>query len=333
MSEFWTIYENEIHERFELQNTVCNSESHRELINFEILVGRMFLRPRPPTMIVEKRVPDAKHNEARTEEKYFCQKCNEEFKTKFAHMTEKHPNDCPYCPAIYTVIWNLRRHIKKQHRTLNTDATKEKYCQKCNEEYTTKFAHMIEKHPNDCPYCPETYTENSNLRRHIKNQHPTLFDDYVEDRKMEQEANSNNRENVCQKCNKEFKSTFTHMMEKHPNDCPYCPVEFTAPPRRLGAPNLRRHIREKHETLYNEYLSARGKIWTEHQAAENSNKFTKLFSCEICKTRYTRPQDVERHIQEVHEYKRYTCKFCKYQSPRAYRVRMHEQKIHLNLPN
>jgi len=59
-----------------LQNTLANSESHPELINFEILVGMMLLRPRPPTIKVE--IPDAKNiislNEAGTEEQYFLPK-------------------------------------------------------------------------------------------------------------------------------------------------------------------------------------------------------------------------------------------------------------------
>ena len=148
---------------------------------------------------------------------------------------------------------------------------------------------MAEKHPKDCPYCPvNAFTAIWTLRRHIKKQHGTLFNDYVEGRKMEQEAKLKKRAHFCQKCNKQFKTTFTHMLEKHPKDCPYCPAEFT------DISNLRRHIRKYHPTLFNEYDTTVQKMRTDLHAAENTKKgFTR--KCKICVKTFRCPSDVRRH--------------------------------------
>jgi len=157
MSDFWTIYENEIHERFELQKTVCSSEPHRELVNFEILVGRMFLRPRPPTIKVE--IPDENNIKA---EEYFCQICNEESKTKIAHMIEKHPNHCPYCPMMYSNVWNLTyQHIRKQHQTLYNDFVQARKLRK------DRQAEENLKHYS-CKICQKKFIRPSDVHRHAR---------------------------------------------------------------------------------------------------------------------------------------------------------------------
>ena len=291
MSDFWTIYENEIRERFRLDNTLVKSESHRELIDFEILIGMKLLRPRK----IKVQISDAKNNEGAEKEQYFCQKCNEQFETKFGHMKEKHSNECPYCPAIYATIWNLRKHIKKQHPTLFNEYVEDRkmeqeanskkrahFCEKCNEEFKTKFSHMIEKHPSHCPYCPEVYSDVSNLGRHIKNQHVTLYNDFLEGRKLRtyREAEENLKKHACKICQKKFR----------------CPSDL-----------------RKHEPTHRKFKE-------------------KLFACKICKKRYTTLFYVLEHTKEFHGSIKYNCKLCNFQTMRPYKLRMHEKSMHLNFP-
>jgi len=221
MSDFWSIYENEIHERFELQKTVCNSESHRELISFEILVGMMLLRPRTATIKVE--IPDEKYNE-----QYFCPKCNEDFKSKLTHMIGKHPNHCPYCPMIYSHVSNL------------------------------------------------TYN-------HIKKQHQTLYNDFVAARKMrtDRQAEENLKKHACKICLKKF---------IRPSDV------------------------QRHGLTH-----------------ELTRKAEKLFACKICNKRYTRSSYVVEHTKELHGSINYNCKFCNFQTSGPFKLRKHEKKMHLNI--
>jgi len=54
MIDFWKMYKMKINERFELEKSLANSESDRQLINFEIILGMHLLRPRPETEIFEE---------------------------------------------------------------------------------------------------------------------------------------------------------------------------------------------------------------------------------------------------------------------------------------
>jgi len=154
MSDFWTIYEHEIRERFRLENTLVNSEAHRELIDFEILVGNVLLRPRKIKVEI-----NAKNNEDATNDQNFCKKCNEEFKTKLSHMIEKHPNHCPYCPRTYTDIYSISRHIGEKHHTLYKDflEARKMRTNRAAEENLKKHA---------CKICHKQFRCLSDVRKH-----------------------------------------------------------------------------------------------------------------------------------------------------------------------
>jgi len=255
MSDFWIIYKDGIRERFQLENTLANSDAHRDLIDFEILVGNDLLRTRK--IKVENLIPDAKDNEREVKEQHFCQKCNEEFKIKLTHMIEKHRNDCPYCPVTFTDIWNLRRHIKNQHQTLYNDylTAVQKMRAELQAEENTKKGYM-----HTCKICPKKFRSASDVQKHeVTHNNEKLFS--------------------CKICKKRFAISYY----------------------------LVRHTKEVHGS-------------TKH-------------NCKICKKSYNRSSDVIRHQREVHESKTYNCKFCSFQTPRLYKLRMHEQNMHVNLTN
>ena len=119
MSDFWSIYENGIRERFDLQNALASSKLHGELINSEMLFGMAMLRPRPGTTKVEK-PQKVIANENNNPKGHFCQKCSEEFEThqtKIAHMIEKHPKWCPYCVGTHCNTYYLQKHVAGKHKT------------------------------------------------------------------------------------------------------------------------------------------------------------------------------------------------------------------------
>jgi len=182
MSDFWTIYEDGIRERFQLENTLANSDAYREFINFEILVGRVLLRPRPPTIKVENLIPDAKNNEPEIKKQHFCKKCNEEFKTKFTHIIDKHRNDCPHCPMIVTALPNLRRHIRQQHEPLYKDYLTARLKMRTEVQAAENLKKTYIKLGSDelmdntaklycCKICKKSYNRSSDVLRHTREFH------------------------------------------------------------------------------------------------------------------------------------------------------------------
>ena len=134
---------------------------------------------------------------------------------------ESKKNQCNFCPQIFMVDSNLRRHKNIFHPGMmeNGDVSC-KYCAKIfSKVYINK--HIKSKHPNapfeniknipdkqirtyKCKFCPKHFTRKVNVRLHKKRHHPKMMD---------------KGDVSCEYCGKIFNKgkMFRHVNAKHPN--------------------------------------------------------------------------------------------------------------------
>ena len=156
-------------------------------------------------------------------------------------------------------------------------------------------------------------------------------------------------EHSCQICNEEFETfeaKISHVIKNHSRACPYCSDTFSRPVK------LRKHITRRHQTFYEEYQTAVGKIvpktpppknlkckicekkfryisqLREHEYAHNTEK---VFSCKLCQKRLKHRSGLARHLKMLHYSKKYACKFCEYQTTKLCHLRKHDRENHLDV--
>ena len=190
MLDFWSIYKNRINDRFLLEKSLVNSDSHEQLIHFELLVGMSILRNRHEPEIFEKSEIKKAEN---------CQNCDEKFETienKVFHIMENHVKMCPYCYTTYYDQYTVRQHIVLKHKTVYTEyltirqKIKEKIkpeddpirkhyqyaCKICKKKFSKQngvrqheLGHKTEKF--FCEICAQNFKWRRSLQRHMRHQH------------------------------------------------------------------------------------------------------------------------------------------------------------------
>ena len=175
--DFRRIYENGLHDRFEHIESLPVSDSDRDLIVFEKLVGMTLLRPENAKILKEN-----------TEK--LCNYCGEEFETrqtKVSHVIEKHPKSCPYCTGTFVHLGN---HIGVNHKSLQTEfrnakenhesALRSTYpfsCDICQKKF--RLFSLVKRHQVchntenlvSCKVCGKTFKRHWQLLRHTKDIH------------------------------------------------------------------------------------------------------------------------------------------------------------------
>jgi len=87
-------------------------------------------------------------------------------------VQEKMGFDCNRCEKEFSDKSNLSRHIRSQHEgvTFACNLCDYKAKQSTNLNYHKKAKHS-DCNPFECPNCRKTFSDRSNLQRHIKSQH------------------------------------------------------------------------------------------------------------------------------------------------------------------
>lgn len=219
---------------------------------------------------------------------------------------------------------NLRIHIKNRH-TPNVNG-KDFKCSQCSFETNDKsrFKAHQNKHKGikfQCNICMQTYTEENNVKQHIKDKHT---------------ENGSVKVHKCSECTYETKysSRFRVHRNKHKGikyQCNVCMVTFAA------KASLKKHIMYKHtkdgsakvhkcsECSYETYYK---NCFQRHLSRHRPG--VKPFECDICKKKFTVKCNLNAHIKNMHtENKRrktgkdYKCSECLFETRYKRSLRAH----------
>lgn len=198
--------------------------------------------------------------------------CSETFETdelKDEHATQAHPGltskpnvKCWQCSAEFVSIRGLAKHVSQEHKLpqRTVDAGNQ-----------AKGEAPRVKKP-DCPICfvPQPKTD---IRLHIKTQHPAFWNDSLTTKQMARNAASAASKNQVARL------------------CPFCRRKI-----RSTEKALRKHIREDHPDRWDGSLTA-DKLMD--PARKPKNLETRWASCPSCHKRYTE-DGLKRHVELKH---------------------------------
>lgn len=244
-------------------------------------------------------------------------------------------------------------------------------CEKCNRNFETEKqlkthfrksnAHGLILPPKNCDICGETFSCDSNMRRHKKMMHDTVMltcdlcgkmanKFYMDLHQKTHNPAVDERLHKCSDCDKAFRENFMlvdHIRKHHSAEqefqCDQCGRAFA---RRK---ELLIHCRVSHPEVVQQYVcyicgfntaSKQGLVAhlkkcrslpnTLHKTPiANPNLFEKIFACRYCPRKCTTTARVEEH-EEQHRQDKLTfiCQFCSEAFPRSDVLKSHETAIH-----
>ena len=289
MFDFWSMYKSKIHERFEMEKSLANSESHGELINFEILVGMCLLRPE--TTISEK-TSDFLANEfsgIKVEEIGDISDTK-----KHEQDSNNFPHKCKTCEKTFRYISKLLEH----EVTHNTEEIFP--CNMCTQRFRHKLA----------------------LRVHLKRIHEPKIPKELRPEKLVCKICEKKFRYISQLREHEV----THNTEQ-PFSCNMCSKRFKYQ-RTLSKHLQRPHEPKTQEISTCKICEKTFRYISQLRAHEYSHNNEKLFSCKMCTESFKYPSALAKHLKERHESTRYACKFCDYQTTKLCHLRRHDRDNH-----
>ena len=230
---------------------------------------------------------------------------------------------CDQCDYEAKQQHDLKLHIRQSHNTIlvntwkmlsneDVDSTSETPApeieDKSKEPIELEFEKKISK--LQCPECDQSYSEEQNLYKHIKNAHCKFS---------------------CNKCENKFLSQTgltNHIQSKHKGvkyACNQCDHQATT------QGNLSRHIQSVHEGVKYacnqcDYQATQQGDLTKHTQSRHEGV---KYACNHCDHQATTQSDLTRHIQSIHEGVKYACNQCDYQTRWKGDLASHMKKKHL----
>ncbi|KAI5637208.1 zinc-finger double domain-containing protein [Phthorimaea operculella] len=202
----------------------------------------------------------------KTNETFICDYCNKKCRSR--RKIEKHififhsRHPCTKCSMVFNTPYNLKKHIKRSHIVLRTEAS---YCVKCDRQFDNvpqfrahlqnALAHRDERkrkdkppnaRPVQCLACPNMYAKRYSMMNHYNKVHvgKTRYHCNDCDRsftnntnlqyhlKYHHEARARERKHLCTICGRGFteKKTMENHVRTHtgerPFECPHCESKF-----------------------------------------------------------------------------------------------------------
>lgn len=266
----------------------------------------------------QRRAIDPEVIEQKPEE---CSICYERFETRMEHLLHrrkafaKELHACKKCPADFANAYNLRVHLKNNHKrekiVKQIDEIRQKVhiCCKCHKQFDTKEL-MVEhgnaehkiKHPPDT----ENQVECEVCHRRFKSEHVL-----TEHQRRPYRAHRYQ----CAHCGKTFqeKQVFLDHEQSHANIRPYqchmCPKSFSL------KTNYVTHI--KYHSLPNDYFKCdkcgkgfkKKHLWQDHQIIHIESA-ERPFKCHLCPNTFTRQQLLDFHVKAHLGAKPFKCTKC-----------------------
>ncbi|XP_073842830.1 zinc finger protein 711-like [Musca autumnalis] len=248
---------------------------------------------------------------------------------------------CELCGRCYENAYNLRAHIKDKHpSSIDLDYI----CKICNQRLATQTGldrHCYRTHPETrkptkykCEPCGISFTDHSNLRRHIRNKHPISLDTMNETpepikhkceicgcRYKQLDSLRIHMRNIhplsldtefrCELCHKGFSTQAgldMHSYTRHPeaqkpaeHKCEQCGICY------MKSKHLQEHIKKKHPSRIDpDYTCELYQKFTTQAGLETHS----TWKCEICGSSYKDSTALQLHIKYKHTDLKYICKIC-----------------------
>ncbi|XP_011197031.1 zinc finger protein 888 [Zeugodacus cucurbitae] len=281
------------------------------------------------------------HNEDKL---WRCELCEKAFVTR-THLIEHkvtHTRQgkflCTRCGKSTRSKWELRTHLYAIHGE-GEAPLKCNYCEEKFTQHVQKRAHLERYHPMElakrivpCSKCEKHFSTETNLQRHIKQQHneakayiglsdvvttsPTLYDGFM-----------------CAHCPRKYRSKYAlikHLrvhavMADRPYSCPDCDMHFK------HFSELDRHDLQHHATVRPYKCDECSKAFATKTALKIHRQVHEVkgrnFRCPECNQRFKFEKSLNLHIIS-HKTMRHTCEICKKSYIRLTQLKTHKKRYH-----